>query len=626
MYLRHFGLRQPPFSIAPDPRYLYMSERHREALAHLLYGLDAGGGFVLLTGEIGTGKTTVCRCFLEQVPAACDLAYIFNPKLTAIELLHTVCDEFGIEVRPAVPGAPTVKDHLDPLNRHLLAAHAEGRQCVLAIDEAQNLSADVLEQLRLLTNLETNERKLLQIVLIGQPELRTLLARPELEQLAQRVVARFHLDALSAAETAGYIAHRLAVAGHTGPLPFDRTALRQVQRLTGGVPRRINLLCDRALLGAYAEGRERVDGRIVKRAAVEAFGGGDRQGGYRSPRRMAAAGAVAAALAGVALGVAVGAATGVPWPWRQAVPSAASAALPAATAPLETAKAAATAGPAPSMPPLSGSIASASATSGATAMSSAPSAAPPVALPATASLDAPVATARPAARAELTSFDGARDLPLLPRDERGLWRELAAGWAPTGTDANGSGDPCAAGAALRCYRTASATLATIRLLDRPGLMALMDDSGRLRYARLIGLDRQGVRLAAGTRAWSMPLDALAGRWRGSFATLWQPPPGYTGPLAEGASGPAVQALAAGLTRLWADGAVLPAAASAASAPDKVFDTSLRARLAAFQLAQGLQADGIAGPTSFMLLNRALGVAEPRLDSAADATPPAPARK
>ena len=187
MYLSFYGLKQAPFSIAPDPHYLYMSDRHREALAHLLYGLKGGGGFVLLSGEIGAGKTTVCRCFLEQVPAHCNVAYIFNPKLSVPELLKTVCDEFGVVVNAS---ATSVKDYLDPLNAYLLAQHGSGRNSVLIIDEAQNLSADVLEQLRLLTNLETNERKLLQIILIGQPELREMLARPELEQLAQREIGR----------------------------------------------------------------------------------------------------------------------------------------------------------------------------------------------------------------------------------------------------------------------------------------------------------------------------------------------------------------------------------------------------------------------------------------------------
>ena len=193
MYAAFFGLKREPFSIAPDPHFLFMSEAHREALAHLLYGLGGGGGFVLLTGEIGAGKTTVCRCFLDQVPAHNDVAYVFNPKLSVTELLQTVCEEFRIAVPP---GAATIKDYVDALNRFLLASHAAGRHSVLIIDEAQSLSAEVLEQLRLLTNLETAERKLLQIVLIGQPELRGMLARPDLEQLAQRVIARYAMQRL----------------------------------------------------------------------------------------------------------------------------------------------------------------------------------------------------------------------------------------------------------------------------------------------------------------------------------------------------------------------------------------------------------------------------------------------
>ena len=275
MYTQFFNLKQPPFSIAPDPRYLFMSERHREALAHLLYGVGSGGGFVLLTGEIGAGKTTVCRCFIEQIPANCKLAYIFNPKLTVEELLLSICDEFGITVAPPGPGAVSIKTYVDAINAYLLESHAQGLNNVLVIDEAQNLSADVLEQLRLLTNLETSERKLLQIILIGQPELRTMLARPELEQLAQRVIARYHLGSLSTEETGQYVAHRLAVAGAGAGNPFPRRLMATIHALTGGVPRRINLLCDRALLGAYVENAAQVTRPILRRAAAEVFGQGE---------------------------------------------------------------------------------------------------------------------------------------------------------------------------------------------------------------------------------------------------------------------------------------------------------------------------------------------------------------
>jgi general secretion pathway protein A len=279
LYGAWFGLQREPFSIAPDPRTLFMSERHREALAHLLYGVQGGGGFVLLTGEIGAGKTTVSRCFLEQVPEGCRVAYVFNPKQSVDELLWTIAQEFGVQVlgQAFAAGAGDRIDGgskalVDALNRFLLQVHAQGGQAVLVIDEAQALSAEVLEQLRLLTNLETSERKLLQIVLIGQPELRAMVASPGLEQLAQRVIARYHLGPLSAPDTARYVHHRLAVAGLSGPLPFDAAALKRVHERSRGVPRRINLLCDRALLGAYATGRRSVDAGIVERAAAEVAG------------------------------------------------------------------------------------------------------------------------------------------------------------------------------------------------------------------------------------------------------------------------------------------------------------------------------------------------------------------
>src|SRR3990172_4056386 len=267
MYQSHFGLTEAPFSIAPDPRYLYMSQRHQEAVAHLLYGVNAGGGFVLLTGEVGAGKTTVCRCLLEQIPQCWDVAYIFNPKLTVPELLSTICVEFGIAYPP---GNASIKVYVDRINAYLLEANARDRQTVLIIDEAQNLSADVLEEMRLLTNLETNQRKLLQIILLGQPELAVMLARPELRQLAQRVVARYHLGPLAKPEVDAYVRHRLDMSGARRRL-FPARLMGQVYALSGGIPRVINVLCDRALLGAYVQGKERVDRATLAQAAREVF-------------------------------------------------------------------------------------------------------------------------------------------------------------------------------------------------------------------------------------------------------------------------------------------------------------------------------------------------------------------
>src|SRR5580698_9289382 len=247
MYLTFFGLNEKPFAITPDPRYLYLSERHAEALAHLLYGINEAGGFVQLTGEVGTGKTTIVRSLLAQAPKNAEIALILNPKMTAPEFLLTICEELGIGVPDSALGS--LKDLVDVLSGYLLRAHAEGRRVVLVVDEAQNLSIEVLEQVRLLTNLETNTQKLLQIILIGQPELRELLARNELRQLAQRITGRYHLDPLSREETTAYVRHRLRVAGATSEL-FSPWALREVYRLSRGVPRIINVICDRALLGA----------------------------------------------------------------------------------------------------------------------------------------------------------------------------------------------------------------------------------------------------------------------------------------------------------------------------------------------------------------------------------------
>ena len=268
MYTSQFGLTEAPFSLTPNPRYLYMSERHREGLAHLLYGIRQPGGFVQLTGEVGTGKTTLCRCLLEQLPPEVDTALILNPRLSVVEFLAAACDELHV-VYPAA-AEPSVKVLVDALHGYLLRAHAQGRRTVLIIDEAQNLDAEVLEQIRLLTNLETPTEKLLQIILIGQPELMRLLERQDLRQLAQRITARYHLLPFSAWDTYAYVRHRLKVAGGNEAL-FTRAALWWVRWSSGGVPRVINVLCDRALLGAYAHDRRRVGAATVRRAAREVW-------------------------------------------------------------------------------------------------------------------------------------------------------------------------------------------------------------------------------------------------------------------------------------------------------------------------------------------------------------------
>ncbi len=270
MYYRYFGLKEEPFSIAVNPKYLFMSARHRDALAHLLYGVGAGGGFILLTGEVGTGKTTINRCLLEQLPADTDIAIILNPALDSDELLATACDEFGIDYER---GGATLKSLTDRLHTFLLDNHRQGRNTVLLIDEAQHLQFETLEQIRLLTNLETNTRKLLQIILVGQPELATMLAKPELRQLSQRITARYNLKPLNHPETDAYIRHRLQVAG----LPanqelFPPRVVKEIYRTTRGIPRLINVLCDRVLLGSFGQNQSRVTMKMVRQAVNEVMG------------------------------------------------------------------------------------------------------------------------------------------------------------------------------------------------------------------------------------------------------------------------------------------------------------------------------------------------------------------
>jgi len=265
LYQDHFGITENPFSIIPNPSYLYMSRRHQDALAHLLYGVGGNGGFVLLTGEVGTGKTTLCRALLEQLPENTDLALILNPKLTEAELMAAICDEMRI---PYPPGTTSLKDFFDLMNHHLLQAHAKDRNPVLMIDEAQNLHPDVLELVRLLTNLETAHKKLLQIILVGQPELNSTLAQKHMRQVSQRITARFHLDPLNAQETRRYIDHRLNIAGLT-PQVFSNGAVQSIHKSAQGIPRLINSICDRALLAAYVEGDKKVTRKRAQRASAE---------------------------------------------------------------------------------------------------------------------------------------------------------------------------------------------------------------------------------------------------------------------------------------------------------------------------------------------------------------------
>lgn len=302
MYLEHYGLAETPFSITPDPRFVFLSDRHRDALAHLIYGISqgGGGGFVQLTGEVGTGKTTLSRLLLEQLPPNTRVALVLNPRLDPNELLEAICQELRLDVSHTRGSGKAL---VDALNTYLLEAHAQHLKVVLILDEAQQLSVAALEQVRLLTNLETATDKLLQIVLLGQPELRELLERPDLRQLAQRITARYHLTPLNAGETADYVRHRLAVAG-LARCPFNARALTALHRRSGGVPRLINVIAERALLAGYARDLTQLDARLVNAAADELL-----------PRRATTAWhrPLTMAVAVVAIGSLIAVAAWAPW-------------------------------------------------------------------------------------------------------------------------------------------------------------------------------------------------------------------------------------------------------------------------------------------------------------------------
>jgi len=326
VYESHYGFAEKPFNLTPDPKYLYLSQRHTEAFAHLEFGRRERGGFILVTGEVGTGKTTLARYFLSRLDSRTATAFVLYPALTAAELLRSTLEDLHIPV----PGA-SLKDHVDALHRFLLEAREKGRDVVLLIDEAQDLSSEVLEQIRLISNLETDTEKLIQIVLMGQSELQEMLSRRELRQLAQRVTAQYHLSPLSRPETTDYVAHRLRVAGGEGKVSFTPGALALVHQRSGGVPRLINLICDRALLAGYVQGARVVDAAMVRRAAREV----KRASTPEPLRRYAALTALTAAAVIAGLGLWHGRSSSVPADAAPAaaMPAAAPVTMPPAPSP-----------------------------------------------------------------------------------------------------------------------------------------------------------------------------------------------------------------------------------------------------------------------------------------------------
>ncbi|QIK38906.1 AAA family ATPase [Caldichromatium japonicum] len=576
MYANYFGLKEPSFSIAPDPHYLFLSDQHREALAHLLYGASENGGFVLLTGEVGTGKTTVCRAFLEQLPEGVDVALILNPVQSPNELLTNICEEFHI---PLPRGKRTNKVLIDALTQYLLSAYANGRRPLLIIDEAQHLPRQALEQVRLLTNLETTKHKLLQIFLIGQPELRRMLEMRPLRQLNQRITARYHLTPLDLDETREYIHHRLAVAGVERPL-FSERAIRRIYDYSGGVPRLINILCDRALLGACVTRHPQVDAGIVVQAAREVRGEPVDRSWLHSPRALAVL-AVGLFTAATLMGLFAHRwltperrVVLADW-WQGEVPFTAiwsqtqSAALTFSTG--ATSEGAAS----PANP--AGPLADVQA------------AAVPTPDPALIDQQAPA----PGASPQPTITDLA-----LPEPE--AMRLLLRRW---GLDVRtlGPGDPCEhiRPFGLGC-EWEQGRLSHVRFFNLPALLRLNQSEAEPRYLVLSGLSGETAQIDRATgEAVRVPVAALESAWSGDYRLIWPLPPSGAHLIRPGTMGEEARWLRELLARV-------PGLEMLPGPADR-FDVTLESALRAFQLAKGLTPDGIAGPRTLIALYQAVGL-------------------
>ncbi len=532
MYTEFFGLNEKPFAITPDPRYLYMSARHADALAHLVYGISESGGFIQLTGEVGTGKTTLIRSLLEQLPAKAEIALILNPQLSTLEFLQVICQE----LRTGTPREDSVKARIDALNTHLLRAYAEGRRVVLIVDEAQTLSPELLEQVRLLTNLETPKKKLLQIILIGQPELRDVLERPEMRQLAQRITGRYHLEPLSKDDTAVYVRHRMRVAGAQSDV-FKPTAIRQLYRKSRGIPRLINVVADRALLAAYTQDHRLIDGRLVDRAASEVFGA--RRFGKRWwPWASAAVGFLAFALATTNL-----------WQTR------AQRAAQAAAAP-QHAVVAALAVPAE---PVQTSDASSRAVDD-----------PPI------DADAPA----PPTLAALIA-----DPEFITDRDRAIG-ELVSLWGGRYDAALGNACEQAEKQGLRCLDQTKGSLSELRRLNWPAILTLVDDRGAEHVVVVASLEHDAADVIANGKTFKLPLAELAYHWYGDHMLLWRPGDAGERDLAPGMSDAGVIWLRATLARIRGEDPPVD--------PSEVYDEGLAARVREYQRARMLNVDGIVG--------------------------------
>ncbi len=600
MYDKYFGLTDKPFSIAPDPRYLFMSEQHREALAHLVYGVGEGGGFVLLTGEVGTGKTTVCRCLLEQIPENTRIAFILNPKLSAKELLATVCDELHIQYSDQT----SLKDLNDCLNEFLLQSHANGLKVVLMIDEAQNLSTELLEQIRLLTNLETNKEKLLQIILIGQPELNDILAQHELRQLAQRITARYHIKPLDQEECESYIQHRLTVSGFNDSL-FDKKAIRELFRRTGGVPRLINVLCDRAMLGAYARNRKQIGPDVVKKAATEIMGGDTHEVQADTIKPFYTPGHNWRLLS-VALSLILIVGGGYVFKLMSQIEELSNQIITQSSAnhdleskilieqkkvnekqSIELQKIT------DENQKLQQTIDS---------------------LQEDKNIEPEMVTTIMDEEESLSQAKPQPEqmnaiLPFLPIDvqsenELAAQQELLRRW-DLDYQPEIDGDICgfAKSNGLRCELDNRGWW-LLRVMDRPFLLKLVSENGEEFFGVVVALDRENALISFSGKELLLSRKQVSKYWDGQYFLLWRAPPEYVHPISLSMQGVQVQWLLTNLAKLENLDLIVP--------PDAVFDEKLKTKIEVFQKDNALKPDGVAGLHTLITLNRLTNILTPTL--------------
>ena len=562
MYLEFFGISDKPFQITPDTRFLYLTPRHRDGLAHLLYGADEAGGFILLTGEVGTGKTMLCRSVLEQMPEHVNVALILNPRQSSRELIASICDELNIPYRRSTT---SLKYLVDRLNLYLLKQHAQGKRTVLVIDEAQNLRAEVLEQIRLLTNLEVATQKLLQIILIGQPELQSILARPELRQLTQRITARFHLTPLSKEETAAYIRHRLQIVGFRGEL-FTSGAVSMVHQLSGGVPRLVNNICERSMMGAYGENVHRIDKNLVRKAAGEVLQPTERF----QPMQWVAGGAIAAGAAALLLSI---------WGF-----------LPR-TSPESYAN-------------TNSEMVSTQAENKAVQESLASQAVverkPLLPEPEEQVMrEAQIATKSTNIKQINVSFLDLISDDTIRADNRKAFTTLFSYWdLPYATLKGDTACERATAAELRCI-FGKASWDEIRQHNRPAVIEVISPAGKRKQIVVLALQGNQVSLNIGGKVTTTSTSSVDPYWYGNYLLLWRPPPAGSNVLKQGFIGKDVAWLRDQLDRIEGN------PISTDEKRNLTFDSTLKWRVMEFQRVRGLNVDGVVGRETMIELNSAV---------------------